>query len=475
MSRIFRSRFDSLPSPFGRGAGGEGLTAAAAPVRPLSTRALTLVLCQSRFDRWHSRPRLCELPGTAEGGCATRTCRFIHQTTTDRVLALSQRERGPIRKRILKTVVAALFVVLVVSAVRAAEERAFSEGRAGGGELKYIHDLPVLTVIGTPDEIGRQKAALTGDVVKKIAEYPRQLIERHHRKERLAKCLEMCKEIAPHMPADHREEMLAFASQCGIDRNVGILGNLMVDVYRGGFACSSLIVDAEHSATKGPLFGRNLDFFTLGFLQKYNLVTVHRPKGKHAFVSIGFPGLFGCLSGMNDAGLALAVHEVYLSRDGAAMFNAKGVPYTFCFRRILEECATIAEAEKMLRASERTTILNLAICDPQGARVLEMTPKTVVARRPIDGILACTNHFRTDELAVFALCPRYQRLILSRKLESLDVSDVAKKMHEVNMGPLTVQTMIFEPASLRLHLAIGSCPSSALPMKPLELKPLFGP
>jgi hypothetical protein len=42
------------------------------------------------------------------------------------------------------------------------------------------------------------------------------------------------------------------------------------------------------------------------------------------------------------------------------------------------------------------------------------------------------------------------------------------------MGPLTVQTMIFEPAELKLHLAIGSCPSSALPMKIVELKPLLG-
>ena len=210
-------------------------------------------------------------------------------------------------------------------------------------------------------------------------------------------------------------------------------------------------------------------------MDKCNLVTVYRPNGKHAFVSVGFPALFGCVSGMNDAGLALAVHEVFLSRDGATMFNPKGVPYTFCFRRILEECATVEEAEKLLRATERTTILNLALCDPNKSVVLEMTPKTVVARHAIDGILACTNHFRSDELAVFAWCPRYQRLIQSRKLDQLDVSDVAKKMHEVNMGRMTVQTMIFEPAALKLHLAIGSCPSSALPMKLLELKPLFAP
>ena len=106
----------------------------------------------------------------------------------------------------------------------------------------------------------------------------------------------------------------------------------MVDIYRGGFGCSSMIVEASRSSTGGPLFGRNLDFYTLGILDKYGLVTVHRPKGKHAFASIGFPGIFGCISGINDAGLALAVHEVFLSKDKAPMFNPKGMPYTMCFR-----------------------------------------------------------------------------------------------------------------------------------------------
>ena len=107
-----------------------------------------------------------------------------------------------------------------------------------------------------------------------------------------------------------------------------------------------------------------------------------------------------------------------------------------------------------------------------------MTPKSVAARHAVDGILACTNHFRTEELAVpifSSFCPRYPKLIQSRKLDQLDVAEVAKKLNEVNMGRLTVQTMIFEPAALKLHLAIGSCPSSALPMKLLELKPLFAP
>ena len=178
---------------------------------------------------------------------------------------------------------------------------------------------------------------------------------------------------------------------------------------------------------------------------------------------------------MNDAGLSLAVHEVFFSRDGAPMFNPEGMPYMFCFRQMLEECSTVAEAEKMLRATPRTTILSLAVCDRRGGVVLEMTPDTVVARHGSEGILACTNHFRSDELAVLPWCNRYRKLILARKLDQLDISDVAKKLDEVDLGRLTVQTMIFEPAALKLHLAIGSCPSSALPLKLLELGPLFAP
>ena len=60
------------------------------------------------------------------------------------------------------------------------------------------------------------------------------------------------------------------------------------------------------------------------------------------------------------------------------------------------------------------------------------------------------------------------------KLEQLSVAEVAKKMDEVNMGRMTVQTMVFEPAILVLHLSIGPGPTSAKPLRRLDLKPLLG-
>jgi hypothetical protein len=58
-------------------------------------------------------------------------------------------------------------------------------------------------------------------------------------------------------------------------------------------------------------------------------------------------------------------------------------------------------------------------------------------------------------------------------MKKLGLEDIAKKLHAVNQGGDTLQTMIFEPASLKLHLAFGKCPSSALPMKELDLAPLL--
>ncbi len=144
------------------------------------------------------------------------------------------------------------------------------------------------------------------------------------------------------------------------------------------FECSALMVEASRSATGGVLFGRNLDYPSMGYIHEHTLVTVYRPTGKHAFVSVGFPGLVGVLSGMNDAGLCLAVLEVYDAKDGEPRFDGQGVPYALCHRRLLEECTTIAEAKKLLESMPRTSLLNLAVADRTGTAVFEVTPKQVV-------------------------------------------------------------------------------------------------
>jgi hypothetical protein len=384
-----------------------------------------------------------------------------------------------LRWRSVPAIALILSAVLVPTASRAAEPFRYPDQKHGRGELRHINGLPVLVVQGTPKEIGEQVAILGVKPAARLLDYPKDFLNRVYLGWTWPALVRQGKAMLKQFPPDHLAEMEAIATASGFDRDYVVAANTMFDIKKL-FACSSITIDANRSATNGPLFGRNLDFPSFGYLQDYSLVTIYRPTGKHAFVSVGFPGVVGCLSGMNDAGLALAVLEVYAVKDGEARFDPSGTPYGLCYRRLLEECTTVAEAEQLLRKMKRVTMTNLAICDRSGGAVLEVTPKHVARRAPDGNICACTNHFCSADLKpakledLFDTMERYESLQkICRRKPKLDLADVQEGLHAVNQREHTLQTMIFEPAALRLHLAFGKCPSSALPVKRLDLAPLF--
>ena len=92
------------------------------------------------------------------------------------------------------------------------------------------------------------------------------------------------------------------------------------------------------------------------------------------------------------------------------------------FRRVLEECATVAEAEKLLRAMPRTTTCCLTICDKTGGAVFEITPKNLEVRSHENGVCCCTNHFRTEKLCVDDKCWRYEQARAARRRRTLPSS-----------------------------------------------------
>jgi len=372
-----------------------------------------------------------------------------------------------------------LLLLLVFPAVgMAAEPFRYPEATHGKGELRYINHVPVLFVEGSPEEIGEQVAVLGTKPGRKLLNYPRDVLKEFWAGATWPVFVRAGTRLERQFPESQRRELDAMA-RAGVDREALVTANTMFDVVKL-IACSTMIVDPQRSSTGAPIFGRNLDFPTAGYLQEYSVVLVCRPEGKHAFVSIGFPGLVGCLSGINEKGLALAVHEVLEASDGSRKFDPNGTPYAMNYRRILEECSTIEEAEKLLRSFKRTTRNNLAICDKQGGAIFEITPSNVVVRRPENGLCPCTNHFCSPELApkhvenrVYT-CDRFDCLVeQSRKHPKLGVGEVGELLHLVNGGSYTLQTMVFEPSKLKLHLAIGSCPASALPLRTLDVGELL--
>jgi len=393
----------------------------------------------------------------------------------------------------LTTVVA----LLALTPTLAGETFRYREAKHGKGELRNIHGLPVLFVEGTPEEIGEQIAILGIKPAERLLHYPKDVLNAFFppngvpgikRETGVALTwrglLAVGETMAPHFPADHSREFDAVVKAHGGPRDLLLAANTMFDIKKMFshdalfFGCSSLVVSGARSTTGHAFMGRNLDFPTMGYLHEYTLVTVYRPVGKRAFLSVGFPGMIGAISGMNDAGLALAVLEVYNAKDGSPRFQ-NGQPFAMTYRRILEECTTIEEALKLLEGTQRTTMCNLAVCDQKSGGILEITPKSVVYRRSADGVCPCTNHFNSAELAkenqnnLFDTLRRYQLLSKAKELPKVSLVDVAAKLHEANLGEHTLQTMIFEPAALKLHLALAPCPSSQHLPRELDLKALL--
>lgn len=368
-------------------------------------------------------------------------------------------------------------IVSQLQTIRAEEAFRFPEKRVKG-ELKYINQVPVLLVEGTPEEIGTLVAQLGAKPATQILQYPRDLLKRFGLANAWPALFKAGLKLLDNFPADHRKELEAMA-KAGIDREELVVGNTMFDIKKS-LACSAVLVSSNRSGTGQPLFGRNLDYPSLGYAHKYSLVTIYRIPGKHAFASVGFPGLVGCLSGMNDAGLCLGVLEIFSAKSGLKKYDPAGTPYALCYRRVLEECTTVTEAEKLLRSMKRTTTTCLAICDKQGGAVFEITPEKIVVRQPTEGCCCCTNHFCTAELKPAKqydygrTLERFSALEKSTTPKKLTVDDLHKALHAASHPDHTMQTMVFEPSRLRLHLAIGTRPASAGDFKVLDLAPLLG-
>jgi hypothetical protein len=356
----------------------------------------------------------------------------------------------------------------------------YPEGRSGQARLKYVNGVPVLTVGGTPVEAGRAVGRLALGPGRRIASYPDDLLREFWLGWLRGPLLSAGESMLRRFPPDYREELEATYEAAGLDHESAVLNNTFYDLKKT-VLCSGLLVTGGRSGTGGPLLGRNLDYPPLGYAQDYSLVTVYRPGGgRHGFALVGFPGTVGCLSGMNDAGLAVAVMEVYQAKDGERTFDLRGTPFALCFRRLLEECGTIDEARDRLAAMKRTGLNNLAVADRDGVAVFEITPDRVVVRRPRRGVLVCTNHFRTEALRpaetvnLFDTLDHYATLRRAvRAAGRFDPADLQAALHSVCDPEMTLQTMVFEPRELRLRLAIGTVPASRGEMKVVELGPIF--
>src|SRR5262249_8408877 len=151
--------------------------------------------------------------------------------------------------------IALVLFLFCVPAARSAEPFRFPEAKHGKGELKYIDGLPVLTVEGTPAEIGEQIGMLACKSASGLVTYLKKLLKSSGLELAVPLLVKTADSMLKQFPPDHLEELQTLIKTAKVERDLIVLGNCLWDIKKLG--CSSLIVDAQRSATGAPLFGRN--------------------------------------------------------------------------------------------------------------------------------------------------------------------------------------------------------------------------
>lgn len=158
--------------------------------------------------------------------------------------------------------------------------------------------------------------------------------------------------------------------------------------------CSAFGVWGDASQ-EGLMVGRNFDFHVGDDFARNRLLTFCRPDNGYGFVSIGWAGMVGVLSGMNEKGLT-----VTLNADKGPIPLSSATPVSILAREILQYASTIDEAYEIASDFKLFVSESFLIGSAIDGRcaVIEKTPEKQALYSVDTNQICLTNHFRSEEL-----------------------------------------------------------------------------
>ena len=237
--------------------------------------------------------------------------------------------------------------------------------------LEWIGTTPILTLSGTPYEMGYQHGSMLKSQVRASVAGMMGFVDREAGFRFVGgwlarwKLERAWKKMKPHVPADTLEELRGLSDGAGIP--LAVLERIHALPEMTANSCASFA--AFGPATKdGRLIQiRNLDWAIQSGVQQHAAIFVTRPKGKIPFINIGWAGFIGLVSGINGKGISV-------SEIGAETVDRtlKGLPMPFLLRRVLEESEDLEQAVETVQAARRTGGYNYVFADAVRKRAVAL-------------------------------------------------------------------------------------------------------
>jgi predicted choloylglycine hydrolase len=184
------------------------------------------------------------------------------------------------------------------------------------------------------------------------------------------------------------EEIQGFAEACHTTFEQASAFMFGIGAFKVTHSCSIFAAVSENDV----VFGRNYDFFYS--FKKYAESYLTCPKD--GYFSLGHTDVFiGREDGINEKGLAIGMTGV----EGKTV--KPGISFCLALRCVLDKCANVEEALRMLSGIRLSNASNFLLSDREGGMaVVEASPERVRVRKPEgkDNLIVCTNHFLHPEM-----------------------------------------------------------------------------
>jgi isopenicillin-N N-acyltransferase like protein len=285
--------------------------------------------------------------------------------------------RNPFPAYLRRISCACAILVAVAATARGQELKLAARDPAGHGILCRCGPKTILMVAGTPEQMGTAHGTLLRDSIRKTAARAVYAVGCASTLQSgewfIDRVAEIQRRTLPHTPPRFLAECDALSAAAGMSQRDGRYANLFPEQFH----CSGIALHGKATVGGRVLHARVLDYMRDIGLQVSACVQVFMPEGKNAWMSLGYSGLIGTVTAMNEKGLAIG------EMGGRGQGEWDGTPMTYLLRDIMERAATVDEALDIFKKAPRTCEYYYVVSDKSGAmRGLRCTPKELLVLKP---------------------------------------------------------------------------------------------
>ena len=319
------------------------------------------------------------------------------------------------------------------------------QDQCGRGTLWDIAGRRVLLVAGSPYEMGYQQGYLLKTEIRELVNTVLTVAQAAGSEKFSGGIENAWLRTGKFIPPRHREEMQGMADGAGIPLEQVQLTNVFPELFH----CSGFALFGKATRNGTLLHGRILDYMTEAGIQKYAVLTVAKPNGCHAFVTVSYAGFLGSVTGMNEKQVAIG------EMGGRGEGKWDGMPMSFLVRHALEKADSLQQALDIFRNTPRTCEYYYVISDGKNydARGLACTPETMQTISPGQSH-PLLPHGMNDTVLMSA-GDRYEHLakLVKEQYGKIDLEAALDLMNRPVAMESCLHRVLFSPADLKLWVA----------------------